>query len=89
MLKELKYLFFFLIILMFIFFSIKYYVSDENKKKTFKNLILLDKKLNLNNPDLPIIPDDTDKIVNYLVNDNSLNKKKYSFWDLLKKWVSN
>ena len=85
MLKELKYLFSFLIILMFIFFSIKYYVSDENKKKTFKNLILLDKKLNLNNPDLPIIPDDTDKIVNYLVNDNSLNKKKYSFWDLLKK----
>ena len=85
MLKELKYLFFFLIILMFIFFSIKYYVSDENKKKTFKNLILLDKNLNLNNPNLPIIPDDTDKVVNYLVNDNSLNNKKYSFWDLLKK----
>ena len=89
MLKELKYLFFFLVILMFIFFSIKYYVSDENKKKTFKNLILLDKNLNLNNPNLPIIPDDTDKVVNYLVNDNSLNNKKYSFWDLLKKWALN
>ena len=33
---------------------------------------------------LPIILNDTDNIVKYLNNDDSSNKRKYSFWDLLK-----
>ena len=33
---------------------------------------------------LPVILNDTDNIVKHLNNDANTNKKKYSFWDLLK-----
>ena len=33
---------------------------------------------------LPVISNDTDNIVKHLNNDENTNKKKYSFWDLLK-----
>ena len=84
MFKEIKYFIFFLIIILFIFFSIKYYISDENKKKTFRNLILIDKNVNAHELKLPIISNDTENVVKYLNNEESKNKKKYSFWDLLK-----
>ena len=84
MLKEIKYFIFFLFIFIFIFFSIKYYISDENKKKTFRNLSLIDKSISVYDSKLPIMSNDTDNIVKYLNNDKNTNKKKYSFWDLLK-----
>ncbi len=84
MFKEIKYFFFFLIIMIFLIFSIKFYLSDENKKKTFRNLSSIDKNINIYKSQLPIISNDTDNIVNYLTNDDNSNKKKYSFWDLLK-----
>ena len=71
-------------IIFFIFFSIKYYISDENKKKTFRSLSLIDKKISTYEYNLPIIPNDTDNIIEYLNKDESTNKKKYSFWNLLK-----
>jgi len=84
MLKEIKYFIFFLVIILFIFFSIKYYISDENKKKTFRNLNLIDKNIKLYENKLPTISSDTNNIVKYLNNDKNTNKKKYSFWNLLK-----
>ena len=84
MLKELKYFIYILIISLFIFFSIKFYISDENKKKTFRNLNLIDDKLKYYNSKLPIIINDTESILEYLNNNNNLQKKNYSFWDLLK-----
>ena len=84
MLKETKYFIFFLVIILFIFFSIKYYISNENIKKTYRNLSLIDKDINIYESKLPIILNDTDNIVKYLNNDKISNKKKYSFWDLLK-----
>ena len=84
MFKEIKYFIFFLVIILFIFFSINFYVSDENKKKTFRNLNSLDKNIKLYETKLPIIFNDTDNIVKYLNNDDNSNKRKYSFWDLLK-----
>ena len=84
MFKEIKYFIFFSIIVIFIFFSIKYYISDENKKKTFRNLNLIDKNISLYKNKLPTISNDTNNIVKHLNNDESTNKKKYSFWDLLK-----
>ena len=84
MFKEIKYFIFFLVIILFIFFSINFYVSDENKKKTFRNLSSLDKNIKLYETKLPIIFNDTDNIVKYLNNDDNSNKRKYSFWDLLK-----
>jgi len=83
MLKEIKYFIFFLVIILFIFFSIKYYISDDNIKKTFRNLSLIDKNISVYESKLPIISNDTDDIVKYLNNDEGTNKKKYSFWDLL------
>ena len=84
MLKETKYFIFFLVIILFIFFSIKYYISNENIKKTYRNLSLIDKDINIYESKLPIILNDTDNIVKYLNNDKISKKKKYSFWDLLK-----
>ena len=84
MLKEFKYFIFFITISLFILFSIKFYISDENKKKTFRNLSSLDKNIKLYETKLPIILNDTDNIVKYLNNDDNSNKRKYSFWDLLK-----
>ena len=85
MLKEIKYFFYFLVIALFIFFLINFYISDKNKKKTYRNLNSIDKKISVYKSNLKIIPSDTDNIVNYLNNDDSSNKKKYSFWNLLKK----
>ena len=84
MFKEIKYFIFFLVITLFIFFSINFYVSDENKKKTFRSLSSLDKNIKMYETKLPIILNDTENIVKYLNNDDNSNKRKYSFWDLLK-----
>tara|TARA_B100000401_G_C52553310_1_gene599614 strand:- start:233 stop:496 length:264 start_codon:yes stop_codon:yes gene_type:complete len=84
MLKEVKYFIFFTVIILFIFFSIKFYISDNNKKKTFRNLTLIDDNLNNYETKLPKMFNDTDNIIKYLNNEDSSNKKKYSFWDLLK-----
>ena len=84
MLKEIKYFIFFLVIILFILFSIKYYISNENIKKTYRNLGSIDKNINMYDSKLPVILNDTDNIVKYLNNDGSNDKKKYSFWDLLK-----
>ena len=84
MIKEIKYFIFFLKIILFFFITIKFYISDENKKKTFRNLNLIDDKLKYYNSKLPIIINDTESILEYLNNNNNLQKKKYSFWDLLK-----
>ncbi len=80
MLKEIKYSIFCLIILLFIFFSIKFYISDENKRKTFRNLSSVDININSNEMKLPVILNDTNDIIMYLTNDNKSNKKKYTFW---------
>ena len=84
MLKEIKYFIFFLVIILFILFSIKYYISNENIKKAYRNLGSIDKNINMYDSKLPVILNDTDNIVKYLNNDVRTNKKKYSFWDLLK-----
>ena len=84
MLKEIKYFIFFLVISLFIFFSVNFYISDENKKKTFRNLESIEKNIEIYESKLPILSNDTDKIVKHLNNDDSYNKKKYSFWNLLK-----
>mgnify|MGYP001384312577 FL=1 len=84
MLKEIKYFIFFLVIILFILFSIKYYISNENIKKTYRNLGSIDKNINMYDSKLPVILNDTDNIVKYLNNEGSNDKKKYSFWDLLK-----
>ncbi len=85
MIREIKYLIFFLIIILFTFFSIKYYKSAENQKKTYTKLNLVEKNIILYENKLPIIKKDTENIIIYLNNDKSSDKKKYSFWELIKR----
>ncbi len=84
MLKEVKYFIYILIISFFTFFTIKFYISDENKKKTFRNMNSIDKNISTYETKLPIILNDTNDIIIYLNNDDDSEKKKFSFWNLLK-----
>jgi|TARA_B110001452_G_scaffold222236_1_gene195039 hypothetical protein len=82
MIKELKYLFRFLFICLFIFFSIKFYISDINKKNSYRKIDSLDIKIIDYTDKLILLKDDTNYVVEYVKN-NTDNKKKYYFWKLL------
>ena len=84
MLKEIKYFIYLLVIFLFILLSVKFYISDDNIKKTFRSLNSVDINIDNFETKLPVISNDTDNIVKYLNDEDSANKKKYSFWDLLK-----
>tara|TARA_B100001093_G_scaffold434506_1_gene432017 strand:+ start:969 stop:1235 length:267 start_codon:yes stop_codon:yes gene_type:complete len=85
MIKEIKYLIFLLIIILFSFFTAKYYFSDEYKKKSYRSLTNIDKKIELYSQKLPTIEDDTQNIIEYVKNTQTKKKKKYYFWELLDK----
>ena len=85
MIKEIKYFVFFLFIILFILLSLQYYISDENKKKTFRHLSKINEDITLYESKLPIIENDTKNIVKYFDKDESSDKKKYFFWELLKR----
>ena len=82
MIKEIKYLVFIILISLFLFFTIRYYFSDENKKKSYRSLNNIDTKINNYVKNLPILKSDTQNIIEY-VEDIKSNKKKYNFWKLL------
>ena len=85
MLKEVKYVFYLLAIFFFIFFVVKFYLSENNIKRSNKIIFQyqneLDKKFN----NLPIIKNDTNDIIEY-TNEIEIfkNKKQRKFWELLK-----
>ena len=85
MLKEVRYVVYLLTIFFFIFFIIKFYLSENNIKRS--NMVILqyqedlDKKFN----NLPIIKNDTNDIIEYTYEiEDFKNKKQRKFWDLLK-----
>ena len=85
MLKEVKYVVYLLTIFFFIFFVIKFYLSENNIKRSnriiFQYQNELDKKFN----NLPIIKNDTNDIIEYTNEiEEFKNKKQRKFWDLLK-----
>ena len=45
MFKEIKYLFFVIVIFFFIFFTVRFYFSDENLKKSYRSISQLDEKI--------------------------------------------
>ena len=85
MLKEIKYLLFLSIIFFFIFFTIKYYFSNTHKKKSYRSLTNINKKIQIYSQDLPILEDDTKNIIEYIKNNQTKKNKKYLFWELLNK----
>ena len=85
MIKEIKYFLFLSIIFFFIFFTIKYYFSNTNKKKSYRSLTHMNIKIQNYSKDLPILEDDTKDIIEYVKDNQSKKKKKYYFWELLNK----
>ena len=85
MIKEIRYTIFLVIIIGFIFFSLKYYFSDTNKKKSYRSLNNIEKKIDLYSQNIPILDNDTKNIIEYSKNTNTKKKKKYFFWELISK----
>ena len=83
MIKELKYLFFLIVIFFFLFFTIRFYFSDENQKKTYRSINILEKKIENSEKNLIILKNNTENIIEYVENIDSKKTKKYSFWKLL------
>ena len=83
MIKELKYLFFLIVIFFFIFFTVRFYFSDENIKKSYRSISLLDKNINETEDSLKLLKNDTENIIEFVEYKNNQKTKKYSFWKLL------
>tara|TARA_A100000164_G_scaffold335005_1_gene326783 strand:+ start:279 stop:545 length:267 start_codon:yes stop_codon:yes gene_type:complete len=83
MLKEIKYLIFITIIIIFIFFTFRYYLSDENFKKSYRAKNNIDKKIKTYSKEIPVLENDTDSIIEYVKQSSKKKKKKYNFWKLL------
>ena len=85
MIKELKYLTYVIFIFIFLFLTIKYYLSDNNKKKSYRSFNLINEKIELFSNQLPILENNTKNIIEYVENTKNKKKKKYNFWKLLEK----
>ena len=83
MLKEIRYFIFLLVIAFFIFFTGKYYISDFNKKKSYRSILDIDKKIKIYSKELPVLENDTKDIIQYVEKSNENKKKKFNFWKLL------
>ena len=83
MLKEIRYFIFLLVIAFFIFFTGKYYFSDFNKKKSYRSILDIDKKIKIYSKELPVLENDTKDIIQYVEKSNNNKKKKFNFWKLL------
>jgi len=85
MLKEIKYLIYILSIIIFSFAIGKYYFSDINKKKSYRSLMNIDKKIEIYSQNITTLENDTKDIIEYVNNKQTKKKKKYNFWKLLDK----
>ena len=85
MIKEIKYSLFLVIIFVFLFFTVKYYFSDDNKKKSYRSFTNIENKINSYAENLPILENNTKDIIEYIDKTEIKKKKKYYFWDLIGK----
>ena len=83
MIKELKYLFFLLVIFFFIFFTVRFYFSDENIRKSYRSTSLLDEKIKDSENNLILLKNNTENIIEFVEYKNNKKTNKYSFWKLL------
>jgi hypothetical protein len=85
MIKEIKYFIFTVVIIVFIFFTARHYFSEAYKKKSYRSLINIDKKIILYAENLPVLKSNTKNIIEYVKDDKTKKKKKYFFWELISK----
>ena len=83
MLKELKYLLYVLSIFIFFFILLKFYFSDDYKKKFYRSLNNYDNIIEKFSKNLPTLKNDTNNIIEYVDNIMNKSKKKYKFWKLI------
>ena len=83
MIKELKFVLYLLIIFFFIFFTLRYYLSEKNIKKTNLTILSIEEKIDSNKSNLSILNNNTDNIVEYVEKDTKEKDKNYFFWKLL------
>ena len=69
-------------VILFFFLTIKYYLSDEYKKKSFRKINNYQNVISQYSLKLNLLENDTENII-YYIEDESKNKKKYNFWKLL------
>ena len=74
-----------LFIISFFFFILKYYLSNKTINEKNYNRQNIEEILKEKIFDLPVLLNDTDNIIEFNNSiEDSINKKKRSFWDLLK-----
>ena len=83
MLKELKYLFYLFTIFLFFFISLKYYFSDNNKKKSYRSVQEINEMIISYSEKLILLNNDTDNVVKYVEKNLDNKKKNHSFWKLI------
>ena len=83
MLKELKYFFYILIIFIFLFITVKFYISDDNKKNSYRSYKEIDDKISIYSQNLILLKNDTKDVVEYVEKIIDKNKKNYNFWKLI------
>ena len=85
MFKELKFLGYFLIIFLSFFFVIKYYLSEDNIKRSNRIVYQHKNQLEKKFQNLPLVESDTENIIEYKTDvDDFINKEKKSWWKLIK-----
>ena len=84
MLKELKNVFFVVVILTFVFLILRFYFSDDNKKKSYRSLKKNDEKISQISKTLILLENNTSNIIEYIKKNKDKNKKNYNFWELIK-----
>ena len=87
MLQKFKYICYLAFFLIFIVFVIVYYFSEKNIINTNKSrsFSLVNENKNMNN--IPLLKNDTSDIIEYSTDVEVFKekKKKYKFWELIKK----
>ena len=87
MLKKSKYIFYIVSFLLFIILITNFYFSDKNIVATNKSRSSYSVEMNSNTINIPLLKNDTNNIIEYRsdIEDYKKGKKKYKFWDLIKK----
>ena len=83
MIKELKFVLYLLIIFFFIFFTLRFYLSEKNIKKTNLTILNIEEKIDSSKSNLSILNNNTENIVEYVEKDTKEKDKNYFFWKLL------
>ena len=83
MIKEIKYLLFIFVIFLFLFLTVRYYISDTNKKNSYRSFQTIEEKIISYSNNLIFLKNNTANIIEYINKKEDDNKKNYNFWKLI------